>query len=519
MRYLGIDLGTTYSCISELDELGTTPKILEVNGSATTPSVVWFRDDGTAVVGSMAKRKVRSDPDATVELAKRFMGTDKKWTIYGKDYTPVNISAIILKELFSAYKAKTSDPCKVVITCPANYTASQRELVKEAAKEAGIDDTSIINEPTAAALSYAMSSGKDKGGVLIYDLGGGTLDVTALYYDKVNNHYEVMASDGKVKLGGADWDQVIEEEMFKQLAESTGKSVDDLKNDVKVYAPVRFESENIKKSLSTGDYEEDIYMGPADCFFSYSVKKFEADTAGLLDSSLDLFASVLSAVEKNKDQHKVQYNVDAVVLVGGSSYMPQVKSGIIAKYPQFADKIWVHDPDHAISEGAAYYARISKDIPVDAAPEPTSSADGAITTGTVEPTKPGFTEVLSTTFGTDVEFGNGVLCDNLLFKNDVIPSTIVKIYTIQPGQSMISNKILLNGCRDRDTQPTCPMSDCQLLGDFDIKLPQRATKREEVKVTFIARVDGTIYCEGECMGVISKATVSPEDIKANLKQV
>ena len=214
-KVIGIDLGTTNSCVAVL-EGGDPTVITNAEGNRTTPSVVGFAKNGERLVGETAKRQAITNPDRTISSIKRHMGTDYKISIDGKDYTPQDISAMILSKLKAdaeAYLGETVS--EAVITVPAYFTDSQKQATKDAGKIAGLDVKRIINEPTAASLAYGLDKEEGHHKILVYDLGGGTFDVSIL--ELGDGVFEVLATNGNNKLGGDDFDEVLLNFMQKNL--------------------------------------------------------------------------------------------------------------------------------------------------------------------------------------------------------------------------------------------------------------------------------------------------------------
>ncbi len=496
MKYVGIDLGTTYSCISVLDEMGSEPKVVDVFGKPTTPSVVYFKDD-SVIVGMSAKNRRKMYSDKVIEFAKRNMiHPDFRYNIDGKEYTPVDISSFILKELFAAFKkVYPNEDYKCTITCPAGYDLAIRNLVKDAAVKAGIGDVSLVNEPTAAAISYCEAEKFKKGGLMVFDLGGGTLDVTVLYRNS-NGDYDVIASEGKDELGGMDWDKEVEKEIYRQTSEYTGTSVDELKSDINIKTAADTKAEEIKKELSIMDYEEEIEIGDDYINFVLSQADFESKTKSHLDVALSLIKNVMSLVPAQLEKRNItDFSLDRIVLVGGSCYMPQIRNGIEAQYPEFKDKIVMHEPDLAISKGAAIYSRLMNG----------SDSDNGIVT-----------EALSRTFGLDVLVDNKyIICDNLLFKNDPIPCEVVKMYSLHPGQRVAEVNVFMNACRDRETQQQVALEECVQLGKFVMEVPFEVTGHEPVEITFSVSTEGILTATGRCRDYKKSCVVSLKERLGN----
>ncbi|MGN0823343.1 MAG: Hsp70 family protein, partial [Candidatus Gallimonas sp.] len=244
-KVIGIDLGTTNSCVAVM-EGGEPVVIANAEGARTTPSVVAFQKDGSRVVGQVAKRQAVANPDKTVISIKRHMGSDYKVKIDDKNYSPQEISAMILSKLKADAESylgtKVTD---AVITCPAYFTDAQRQATKDAGKIAGLNVLRIINEPTAAALSYGLDKDKENSKVMIYDLGGGTFDVSILEIS--DGVFEVLATNGNNMLGGDDFDKKIMDYMVEEFKKSHGV---DLSKDKMAMQRLKEAAEKAKIELS-----------------------------------------------------------------------------------------------------------------------------------------------------------------------------------------------------------------------------------------------------------------------------
>ncbi|MBR4025105.1 MAG: Hsp70 family protein, partial [Firmicutes bacterium] len=245
-KVIGIDLGTTNSCVAVL-EGGEPVVIANAEGMRTTPSVVGFKKDGERLVGETAKRQAVTNPDRTVSSIKRHMGENYKVTIDGKDYTPQEISAMILTKLKNDAEAYLGEKVtEAVITVPAYFSDSQKQATKDAGRIAGLDVKRIINEPTAASLAYGLDKEEGSHKILVYDLGGGTFDVSIL--ELGDGVFEVLATNGDTKLGGDDFDEVIMNWLADDFARQNGV---DLRQDKMALQRLKEASEKAKKELSS----------------------------------------------------------------------------------------------------------------------------------------------------------------------------------------------------------------------------------------------------------------------------
>ncbi|QLG39246.1 molecular chaperone DnaK [Paenibacillus sp. FSL W7-1088] len=350
-KVIGIDLGTTNSCVAVM-EGGEAVVIPNPEGARTTPSVVGFKKDGERVVGETAKRQAITNPDRTIISIKRHMGTSHKETIDNKDYSPQEISAIILQKLKSdaeAYLGQTVT--QAVITVPAYFNDSQRQATKDAGKIAGLEVLRIVNEPTAAALAYGMEKSEDQT-ILVYDLGGGTFDVSIL--ELGDGFFEVKATSGDNQLGGDDFDQVIIDYLVSEFKKDQGI---DLSKDKAAVQRLKDAAEKAKKELS-GVLTTTISLPfitvadgvPQHLELNLSRAKFEEISAGLVERTLEPTRRALS------DAGMTANDIDKIVLVGGSTRIPAVQEAIkklTGKEPHKGV-----NPDEVVALGAAVQAGV-----------------------------------------------------------------------------------------------------------------------------------------------------------------
>tara|TARA_Y100001936_G_scaffold39204_2_gene37536 strand:+ start:22246 stop:24126 length:1881 start_codon:yes stop_codon:yes gene_type:complete len=354
---IGIDLGTTNSCVATL-EAGKPVVIPNSEGSRTTPSVVAFsKNEGDRVVGITAKRQAVTNSERTIMSVKREMGTDWKTDIDGSEYTPQEISAFILQKLKSDAEDYLGREVKqAVITCPAYFTDAQRQATKDAGRIAGLEVLRIINEPTAAALAYGVDKDDDQT-ILVYDLGGGTFDVSVLEIYQVDGQpqIEVKATSGDNRLGGDDFDEVVIDWLVSEFKKSTGI---DLSSDVTALTRLREAAEKAKIELS-GTATTQINLPfitmngdgqPEHLDISLSRAKFESLIEDLVERTM---APTRRAM---KDAGIKKGNVDKVLLVGGSTRVPAVQEAIEKEVgkPPFKGI----NPDEAVAVGAVLQAGI-----------------------------------------------------------------------------------------------------------------------------------------------------------------
>ena len=350
-KTIGIDLGTTNSCVAVI-EGGEPVVIANAEGARTTPSVVAFSKDGERMVGQVAKRQAITNPERTVSSIKREMGTSHKVTIDGKNYTPQEISAMILQKLKAdaeAYLGETVS--QAVITVPAYFTDAQRQATKDAGKIAGLDVKRIINEPTAAALSYGVDKENDQK-VMVYDLGGGTFDVSII--EMGDGVQEVLATAGNNRLGGDDFDKRIIDWMVSSFKTETGI---DLSSDKMAMQRLKEAAEKAKIELS-GVTTSSINLpfitadqtGPKHLDLTLTRAKFDELTSDLVEATMGPVRSALS------DSGLQIGQIDKVLMVGGSSRIPAVQEAVkklIGKEPFKGI-----NPDECVAIGAAIQAGV-----------------------------------------------------------------------------------------------------------------------------------------------------------------
>ena len=452
---LGIDLGTTNSVVSYLQSDGTVKVIPNPEGTMTTPSVVGFKANGEVIVGNAAKRQAITNPD-TVASIKRKMGSSEKVHVncISKDFTPQEISAKVLAYMKSYAEANIGHPVeKAVITVPAYFNDAQRQATKDAGTIAGLNVVRIINEPTAAALAYGL--GKDKSEkIAVFDLGGGTLDVSIL--DIGDGTFEVVATAGDNKLGGDDWDNVLADWIRAQIQNEFGVNISD-KMALQRYKDAA-EKAKIELSSSTQTTISLPFIGmgangPISFETTLTRAKFQEMTRHLLDRCR-------KPLEDAIRDSKLTYNdIDEVLLIGGSIRMPAVQelvANITGKKPNLSV-----NPDEAVSIGAAY--------------------QGGILSGDVKDVI--LLDVTPLTLG--IETMGGVLTP-LITRNTTIPTTKSQIFSTAADNQPAVDIMVYQGER--------PMAaDNKLLGHFQLTGIKPARRGEpRIEVTFNIDVNGIV---------------------------
>lgn len=348
---VGIDLGTTYSCIAYLNEHGEPISIPNKDGELSTPSVVLF-DDNQVIVGTEAMRNSIRYPDRVVVHAKRYMGNPShRWKIGGKSYSPVDISTFILQSMLDNARERIGPIDRAVITVPAQFSDIQRQATAEAGKRAGLKQVDIINEPVAAALCFVLGTEgiwftelATTQTVMVVDLGGGTFDLSLVKYQK--NEVSVMASGGDLHLGGLDWNKALETAIGKQFQKEFG--IDPTKDRESAQA-LALEAEQTKRSLSVRPRAAMVVSaGGRRKTYQVEQEQFERLTKGLVDRMEELTLGLL------KDRNLGWAKIDVVLTTGGSSRMPMVRAMLKRLSGRTLNTSL--SPDQSIAHGATYYA-------------------------------------------------------------------------------------------------------------------------------------------------------------------
>lgn len=361
MQYvLGIDLGTTYSCVAHIDEFGKPVVLSNADGDDTTPSVVLFDSADSIIVGAEAKRSAKVEPDKVVQFIKRKMGkADDKVIVNGISYSAPEVSSYILKKLVADANSQLiqngviqpgQEIKDVVITCPAYFGMNEKQATKTAGELAGLNVLDIINEPTAAAISYGVANKSKNETVLVFDLGGGTFDITVMNIS--DSKITVICTGGDDRLGGKDWDETLMDHVVSRYEEELGENLYD---DMDAIAELYLDVETWKKTLSTREKVNITVNGPAGRFREELTRnQYDELTRDLLIRTKTLMDGVLKVAEQRGYPLS---RIDKILLVGGSSRMPQVAAMLEKCYGK---KPTLQDPNLAVAKGAAIYAKNRK---------------------------------------------------------------------------------------------------------------------------------------------------------------
>ena len=487
-KIIGIDLGTTNSCVSVF-EGGEAKVIANPEGNRTTPSVVAFGKDGEIIVGLKAKNQMITNPNVVYSI-KRDMGTDKKVDINGKKYTPQEISAMILGDLKKTAEAYLGEKVtKAVITVPAYFNDSQRQATKDAGKIAGLEVERIINEPTAAALAYGLDKQDKNEKILVYDLGGGTFDVSIL--ELGDGVFEVLSTSGNNHLGGDDFDKRIMDYLVAEFKKENGI---DLSNDKMAMQRIKDAAEKAKKDLS-GMSQTEVSIpfitqgeaGPLHLSTNLTRAKFEDLINDLLDSTLEPVRKAL------KDANLTKNDIDKILLVCGSTRIPKVVDLIkneLGKEPSKGV-----NPDEVVAMGAAI--------------------QGGVLTGEVDDIV--LLDVTPLSLGIET-MGN--VCTVLIPRNTTIPTSKSQIFSTAVDNQPAVDIHILQGER--------PMaSDNKTLGRFQLSnIPAAPRGVPQIEVTFDIDANGIVNVKAKDLGtnkeqsitITSSTNLTDEEIDKMVKE-
>ena len=505
----GIDLGTTYSCIAYVNDAGKTEVVPNADGDLTTPSVVYFEDAQNVVVGKTAKEVLSTSPERVISLVKRRMG-DKDARFEGvadAPVTPQEVSAHILRKLVQDaqdYTRQEEPITDVVITCPAYFGFAEKEATRQAGEIAGLNVRSVIPEPTAAAISYGMTEdGSRDETVLVYDLGGGTFDVTVI--DVKDGDIEVVCVDGDHDLGGANWDDEVATWFAEKFSEEHGTKTAQLMSSAETWNEFLALAEKAKKSLTARTkHTTRLTHGTDRSQVELTREEFDEITAGRLEVTVMATKKVLEhAREKGREK------IDRILLVGGSTYMPQVQGRLKQEFPLVPD-IRLLDPNQAVAKGAAvfgYKCHLDDQVMKKAAEqtgtevaavaelsteareraEASVAADEGLQLARMQSlTRKAIQNVTSKSFGVVVTEG----VYNLIAADEKVPADVKEtFYTVHEGQASVRVQCMENVLRQKGLVDE---EACTEVGQTNLGFGRPLPQRSPMECRFSLSADGLL---------------------------
>ena len=472
MAIIGIDLGTTNSLAAQLDKVGRPQIVHNSYGANLTPSVVWFDAENKSKVGQEAKDNKKVEKNV-FDLFKRDMGTSTTYPFGDRKLTPVDLSALVLAQIKKDFEKSVGTADTVVITVPANFRNEAREATLAAAQAAGFNTDMLLNEPTAAALYYAHNSGKKLNGIyVVYDLGGGTLDVSIIKAE--GEDVEVLASVGLQKLGGTDFDNKIIELVGKKF-----KALHGLEFNTEDFGFGESEAEDVKKSLSSVEEKKIRLLGQGipPTVLSITRKEFEESISGYIAQTEMLCETAMLEAKVGVS------DIEDVFLAGGSSRIPLVKKTLAKLFGK--EPVTTGNPDEAIALGAAIYAGYKTD----------KKSLNPLQAQAVSAMK--FQEVAPAYFGTisrdQAKAARGVqasLNNIIINKNDKIPcSKTDSFYTVYENQTGVDCTITQSPNNESDPRFV------RVIWKGDLELPPNRPAGQEIQVTYAYHENGTMHAE------------------------
>jgi molecular chaperone DnaK len=522
-RVYGIDLGTTYSCIAHVDQFGQPTIINNSENQATTPSVVYFESEDNIVVGSTAKEVASLYEEQVVSTVKRVMGNPNvRYEFFEKEYTPQEISSFILRKLVEDAEQNIGEKIEdVVITCPAYFGVNQKEATKQAGELAGLNPLYIIPEPTAAAVLYGLQQDPGQTAlqeetVLVYDLGGGTFDITLIKVE--GSAINVISTDGDDQLGGKNWDDAVVEYFATCFEEETGESAKELTSDGEVYQDFLNLAEQCKIALSSRQsWLKNLTAQGHSVRVELTRDKFNELTASYLERTISLTHEMIDRAKEMGHP-----NIDKLLLVGGSTYMPQVQDRLKSEFPF---EVRLFEPNLAVAKGAALFGhkchideeikiRISEQTGMDAeainleevsnevkeAAHKRVASDLGYTLGGVQEISkmppPG--NVASKSIGLVVmsETGEEVV-DNLVVKDDRVPCQGTRKYgTYEDNQTSVLFKLMENKQRTMPGEAVS-VEMCKEVETAEMQFETPMPKGSPIEVIFDLGPDGRLTVDGK----------------------
>lgn len=523
----GIDLGTTYSAITWINEFGKSETFVNSDGDLITPSVVFFESKENLIVGKEAKEAGQADPERVVDLIKREIGQETTRTFDGVEYSPERISSLILKRLITDVRAKGKEVDRAVITCPAYFNPSERAATRAAGEMAGIEVLGILEEPVAAALQFCDTEVTEPRNVIVYDLGGGTFDVTIVSMSE-NGDVEVVCTDGDHRLGGADWDlcmcEILEEKFYAEHQTET-----EIKNDPCSLYETKLKAERMKKILSKRENTMESLMHEGlRARITVTRTEFNEKTKHLLDKTKETTRKMIDFA-KEKGITKIHH----FLLVGGSTRMLQVQEMVAAEFcTELGVEPTLYDPDESVAKGAARYARLQwlKKVEEErlrrlAAPDnvflPSTAPDGlppTPTDGIVLPSGD-IKTVASKSCGIRILKDGVPAIYNMILKQAPLPFEYSQEIPVSEDNC---TSVLLDVYYCNEVVKYAKVEQCEELGKAMMELDSPLSKMDKIKVTLGLNKEGAVTLSATDMKsgkhvdahFDAKGAVSEADIEA-----
>jgi molecular chaperone DnaK (HSP70) len=516
-RVHGIDLGTTYSCVAKVDEYGKAVIIPNSANQLTTPSVVFFESKENIVVGEHARDAAKMDPGRVVSMIKRVMG-DADWNFEsdGIQYTPQDVSSFVLRKLIDDARANTGETIEdVIITVPAYFGLNERRATEQAGELAGLNVLELIPEPTAAAIHYGLEQHRDEV-VLVYDLGGGTFDISVIEIKE--GAINVLCVSGDDQLGGKNWDELLAAHFAESFSSETGTAAEDLLQDEETYQELLLAAERVKQALGERESIDERIRFEADRVnVTVTRDDFDRLTQGLLDRTLSLTEELLETARgKGHDR------IDKILLVGGSTYMPQVEKALRERFP-FEPELF--EPNQAVAKGAAIFGlKLSLDekirieiaeqtgqdaeaIDLDEVPDDVlnkaqtevATKEGMALPAVKKLSETTITNVASKSFGIFVidRDTNQERVNNLIVLDDPVPATLTRSYTTHgDDQSGVDLRCFENTQREGPDDNIDPAL-ATLIGEVALRFDRSLPADSPIEVTFSLARDGLLSIHGK----------------------
>jgi molecular chaperone DnaK (HSP70) len=494
-RVFGIDLGTTYSCIAYVDAHGRPVVVPNSENALTTPSVVYFESARNIVVGQIAKDVAEVYPDLVVEAVKRHMG-DAGWsrTFHGTTYRPQDVSALILRKVVGDAEQVLGETIEdVIITCPAYFGNVEKEATRQAGTIAGLNVRFVVPEPIAAAFAFGVDAAEGET-LMVYDLGGGTFDGTLLRVPGT-----ILSTVGDQSLGGRDWEDDLATFIARKFEEATAVSAEELRSDPQAAQELAREAEKCKVALSSCNMHKLRFKhGSHNVTLEVTREDFDRVTRHRLDRTIDETRILLGR------GHEKGVAVDTILLVGGSTFMPQVEERLHQEFP--ACRLLRRDPNQIVAKGAAlvgYKYQIDEEIERQMTPgvsraraiEMVADATGMAAGAISHMNACVFTPVTAKSFGV-VTYNKRTNQDevvNLIQVDDPLPAHVTRpVYTVADQQARVILNVVQNKLRVTGEAHVVPIDACEIIGTAEVVFKAPLPAQSQIDVTYTLSLDGIL---------------------------